>query len=867
MHSTIKQVRQSLRNTKPRKVPHTVHGKTRLDGTFQQHKMFKNKNNSRKNNTQYINTDSDRIKKPEEVIDQQDDLDKDQALNIKSYEKKPKINSKELLEKHIAFYNKKDNKKINSDRNTQLSSTVTTTNKDTQQGISSKLICSPRLEWYYEDGTIFSGEKIEKESVEKLYMKANRYLELEEKTYNTSTYISSSDRHFFESIMKSGTLSDRISALTLSIQESPLHSSKKMRILLNMTKKKNRTEVIQSVQALKDLFISTVLPNRKLKYFKQRFLDSKNVTKKELILWAFEDFLKKYYFEYLEILENLLKDPLSFIRVRIVTYIFELIKDKPEQEQNLLRLLVNKLGDSEKKVASKTSYSILQLTIVHPAMKEVIISEIERLLFRSSVSQHAQYYAIITLNQIVLSKKTTNVANCLINIYFLFFAKLVKLSQNTDNLKRLKGQNFFQKTKHNTKQFSNDTPNIYEKEMNSKLIFAIISGINRAFSFSKIDDKIFYRTLYESIQDFRLFNSSKQTMYLNLLFKAIKADVDKTRVKSFVKRLIQQANIHQITFISGTMILLNELEKIHPEIKSLYNRYKVQSCKKNGSINILNKNNLFIKDNKNISNLSNILDKYDARKRDPRYTNVDVSYLWELIPFLHHFHPTISLYAKSLLHGYQITSKPDLSLYTLSHFLNKFVYRNPKTKSTSQNSIINFIPKKNKDVFSLIKSEIFTDQPLNKKFFIDQEITQVPPDEIFYYKYFSQKHKETMNNKKKLAKTMQDSPSDDEDFNDSESIENDLEKNEHIYESDLNSQEFDNNYLNFNESESDLISSDNFDSASQISINEPINETIPIISTRLKRKLNGKKDYIKKKRLKQLPVFASVDEYSIILKE
>lgn len=290
--------------------------------------------------------------------------------------------------------------------------------------------------------------------------------------------------------MKSGTLSDKISALTLSIQESPLHSSKKMRMLLNMTKKKNRTEAIQSVQALKDLFISTVLPNRKLKYFKQKFLDSKNITKKELIIWAFEDFLKKYYFEYLEVLENLLKDPLSFLRIRVVTYIFELIKDKPEQEQNLLRLLVNKLGDSEKKVASKTSYCILQLTATHPAMKEVIISEIEKLLFRSSVSQHAQYYSIITLNQMVLSRKTANVANYLVNIYFLFFTKLVKASQNTDNLKKLKSQKVFQETKYNTKQLNNDASNIYEKEINSKLILAIISGINRAFSFSEIDDKM-----------------------------------------------------------------------------------------------------------------------------------------------------------------------------------------------------------------------------------------------------------------------------------------------------------------------------------------------------------------------------------------
>src|SRR4051794_12773528 len=36
----------------------------------------------------------------------------------------------------------------------------------------------------------------------------------------------------------------------------------------------------------------------------------------------------------------------------------------------------------------------------------------------------------------------------------------------------------------------------------------------------------FYRTLYESLLDPRLIASSKQTLYLNLLYKALKDDAD-----------------------------------------------------------------------------------------------------------------------------------------------------------------------------------------------------------------------------------------------------------------------------------------------------------------------------------------------------
>jgi ribosome biogenesis protein MAK21 len=36
-------------------------------------------------------------------------------------------------------------------------------------------------------------------------------------------------------------------------------------------------------------------------------------------------------------------DQLPFVRNHMISYIFELLRDKPEQEQLLLRLLVNKL--------------------------------------------------------------------------------------------------------------------------------------------------------------------------------------------------------------------------------------------------------------------------------------------------------------------------------------------------------------------------------------------------------------------------------------------------------------------------------------------------------------------------------------------
>lgn len=88
-------------------------------------------------------------------------------------------------------------------------------------------------------------------------------------------------------------------------------------------------------------------------------------------------------------------------------------------------------------------------------------------------------------------------------------------------------------------------------------------------------------------------------------------------------------------------------------------------------------------------------ESYDPRKREPQYAHADKSCLWELVsgtelismrlshitpqlPLLYHYHPSVGLHARQLLTHSQVTATADLGLNTLSHFLDRFVYRNPK---------------------------------------------------------------------------------------------------------------------------------------------------------------------------------------------
>ena len=79
------------------------------------------------------------------------------------------------------------------------------------------------------------------------------------------------------------------------------------------------------------------------RYFRDQPLLHPDRTDSHLLVWYFEDWLKKYFFSMLQILETFSLDPLPYVRTQTLAFLATLLRAQPEQEQNLLRLLVNKL--------------------------------------------------------------------------------------------------------------------------------------------------------------------------------------------------------------------------------------------------------------------------------------------------------------------------------------------------------------------------------------------------------------------------------------------------------------------------------------------------------------------------------------------
>jgi len=86
-------------------------------------------------------------------------------------------------------------------------------------------------------------------------------------------------------------------------------------------------------------------------------------------------------------------------------------------------------------------------------------------------------------------------------------------------------------------------------------------------------------------------------------------------------------------------------------------------------------------------------------------------------------------------------SKPDLASHTLASFLDRFVYRNAKAAAGGPRggSIMQPLPSTdNKGIFLSNRTNSHTQGPVNTEAFWRKKIEDVAVDEVFFHKYFSQ---------------------------------------------------------------------------------------------------------------------------------
>ncbi|OMO66056.1 CCAAT-binding factor [Corchorus olitorius] len=396
----------------------------------------------------------------------------------------------------------------------------------------------------------------------------------------------SGDMKMVMASQRSGTAADKVSAFTFMIADNPVANLKSLDGLLGLvTSKVGKRYAFTGFDALKELFISNLLPDRKLKTLLQRPVNELPETKDGyslLLFWYWEDCLKQRYERFVIAVEEASRDMLPALKDKALKTMYILLKSKSEQERKLLSSLVNKLGDPQNKGASNADYYLSNLLSDHPNMKAVVIDEVDNFLFRPHLGPRAKYHAINFLSQIRLSQKGDGpkVAKRLIDVYFALFKVLITeagRSQELDN-KSNKVVKHTPSSKENKLKVGEES----HIELDSRLLSALLTGVNRAFPYVSSNeadditdvqtpmlfqlvhsknfnvgvqalmllDKIssknqvvsdrFYRALYSKLLLPAVMNSSKAKMFIGLLLRAMKSDVNLKRVAAFSKRVLQE---------------------------------------------------------------------------------------------------------------------------------------------------------------------------------------------------------------------------------------------------------------------------------------------------------------------------------------
>ncbi|KAL9256001.1 SLOW WALKER 2-like protein [Drosera capensis] len=413
---------------------------------------------------------------------------------------------------------------------------------------------------------------------------------------------------------RSGTAADKVSAHSVLIGDNPIANMRSLDALLAMVSSKvGKRHALTAFEALKELFIQSLLPDRKFKALFQQPLSHLSDTKDGnslLLFWYWEDCLKSRYERFISALEEASRDMLAILKDKALKTMYVLLKSKSEQERRLLSSLVNKLGDPENKVASNADFHLSNLLSEHPNMKVVVIDEVNSFLFRPHLALKAKYHAVNFLSKIRLSHHGDGpkVAKRLIDVYFALF--MVLISDAGAGLKTSEDGKMDAK-KAPSKGKGQESLSESHIELDSRLLSVLLTGVNRAFPFVSGDeadeiievqtpmlfrlvhsknfnvgiqalmllDKIssknqvasdrFYRALYAKLLLPAAMNSSKEEMFIGLLLRAMKSDINIKRVAAFAKRMLQVVLQQPPQHACACLFLLSEVLKARPPLWSM----------------------------------------------------------------------------------------------------------------------------------------------------------------------------------------------------------------------------------------------------------------------------------------------------------
>lgn len=389
-----------------------------------------------------------------------------------------------------------------------------------------------------------------------------------------------------------------------------------------------------------------------------------------------------------------------------IIYASKLLSYAPEKEQMLLSMLVNKLGDPSNKVAAKALHHLTEVSFRHPAMCGVIANETEKFLFRNNITEHAQHFALCFLAQLA-PYGNIDVCTKLVNICFSFFKILV--SKGSINSKTMQAiLRCLKRAIVDVVKANNETPgtdggflskdtqdtiyrlihfaDIQISLQTLALLLQIITVVN-----GEVKQDRFYNALYKKILDPSIGTCGPKwsALFLHIIHRAIHIDTNKARAQAFIRRLLQAALYFSPPIACGCLIVVDKVLKARSDLNKF--SVPIASADKISNVAVENddedddgdeyykdapENDERVNEETQIDNLKEKPEatkhgswhhisqvdtieekkvkeitpsKYDPFNRVPAYAGAEFALQTELLALVHHFHPTVRVFAQNII--------------------------------------------------------------------------------------------------------------------------------------------------------------------------------------------------------------------------
>ena len=561
------------------------------------------------------------------------------------------------------------------------------------------------------------------EPIEQIYQKAKNLYEKKSLPYDLDkidyTQKVNKEKRWTHDILQKGTYDDKISSLLLYIRQSPKMTLKYLEILIKLAENKNRRKNDGVIIGLKDLFLGTILDNKKYLAFNQKYNNKdkealKNINDEELINSYYDDKIHHLYLRFINILEETINNEnIINIKKKNLDHLYEMLIKQPEGEEKILQDIVNKLGDTSTEISNHTIKLLKQIQEQHMNMSTVILKYVTT-FYTMNNKNEARLNALNFLVQMEIPHGNNKVyLEESINFFFNLFNQIssdsdTKNANNNINQKNLKNEKNKKKQKKLKKLI---LENQNQNALNEKFLSLIVKRINILFKYVKkqqkqmekineiIHEKIlvlfrlshnkslklsieilkllfgiittqdqnfvdrYYKSLYDLISNHSLSSSKHVKEGLKLILISLMFDNNTNRICSFLKRLLEMSLVSEPPYIICILIIISQVLRNKNKLWKMLEREQTK-------INIF----------------------YESSKRDPQFAQGEHSFLNELYLLQKHYHPSVQRMAKFILENYNkeiISYDGDPLLdFSLINFLEKFMLKNPKIKKVKKETKI-----------------------------------------------------------------------------------------------------------------------------------------------------------------------------------